>query len=100
VPAGAFGPRTAAAVTILHGDYHLSDRTLLGLLHDLFALPISLGSVVALQQEGSAALAPVSDAIHTAVQQQDRCNIDETSWKEAGKRRWLWTMVTAIASFC
>ena len=30
--------------------------------------------------------------------QHDRCNIDETSWKEAGKRRWLWTMVTAIAT--
>jgi hypothetical protein len=51
------------------------------LLHEFFALPISLGSVVALQQQGSAALAPVSDAIHLAVQQQDRCNIDETSSK-------------------
>jgi transposase len=69
------------------------------LLHDFFALPISLGSVVALQQQGSAALAPVYDAIHTAGEQTDRCNIDQTSWKEAGKRRWLWTMVTAIATF-
>ena len=99
VPPGAFGSRTAAAVTILHGDYHLSDRMLPRLLHDFFGLPISLGSVVALQQTGSAALAPIYDAIHLAVQQQDRCNIDETSWKEAGKRRWLWTMVTAIATF-
>jgi transposase len=98
-PKGAFGSRTAAAVTILHGDYHLSDRMLPRLLHEFFGLPISLGSVVALQQEGSAALAPVYDAIHTAGEQQDRCNIDETSWKEAGKRRWLWTMVTAIATF-
>src|SRR5215475_4148480 len=58
VPPGAFGPRTAAAITILHGDYHLSDRNLPRLLHDFFGLPISLGSVVALQQTGSAALAP------------------------------------------
>ena len=99
VPPGAFGPRTAAAVTILHGDYHLRDRNLPRLLADFFGLPISLGSVVALQQTGSAALAPVYAAIHTAVQHQDRCNIDETGWKEAGKRRWLWTMVTAIATF-
>jgi transposase len=99
VPKGAFGPRTAAAVTILHGDYHLSDRKLARLLADFFGLPLSLGSVVALQQEGSAALAPVYSAIHTAVQHQDRCNIDETGWKEAGKRRWLWTMVTAVATF-
>jgi transposase len=99
VPKGAFGPRTAAAVTILHGDYHLSDRNVARLLADFFGLPLSLGSVVALQQTGSAALAPVYTAIHTAVQQQERCNIDETGWKEAGKRRWLWTMVTVIATF-
>jgi transposase len=99
VPKGAFGPRTAAAVTILHGDYHLSDRAVSRLLHDFFALPLSLGSVVNLQQEGSAALETVYTAIHTAVQQHQRCNIDETGWKEAGKRRWLWTMVTAVATF-
>jgi transposase len=99
VPPGAFGPRTAAAVTILHGDYHLSDRAVLRRLHDFFGLPLSLGSVVSLQQEGSAALEKVYTAIHTAVQQQQRCNIDETGWTEAGKRRWLWTMVTAVATF-
>jgi transposase len=99
VPPGAFGPRSAAAVTILRGDYHLSDRNLARLLADFFGLPLSLGSVVRLQQTGSVALAPVYEAIHTAVQQQNRCNIDETSWKEAGKRRWLWTMVTAVATF-
>jgi transposase len=86
-------------VTVLHGDYHLSDRNVARLLADFFGLPLSLGSVVALQQSGSAALAPVYCAIHTAVQQQERCNIDETGWKEAGKRRWLWTMVTLIATF-
>jgi transposase len=99
VPLGTFGPRTAATVTMLHGEYHLSARAIPRLLHDLFQLPISLGSVVTLQQLGSAALAPVHTAIHTIVQQTDRGNIDETSWKEAGKPCWLWTMVTAIATF-
>lgn len=99
VPPGAFGPRVAAAVTLLHGDYHLSDRTVPRLLADFFGLPLSLGSVVTLQQVGSAALEKVYDTIHTVVQQQERCNIDETSWKENGKRRWLWTMVTAVATF-
>jgi transposase len=98
VPAGAFGPRTAGAIAVLHGDYHLSDRLVPRLLHEFFGLPLSLGSVVEMQQTASAALKPVYEAIHTAVQQQDRCNIDETGWKEAGKRRWLWTMVTTIAS--
>jgi transposase len=98
VPPGAFGPRTAAAIAVLHGDYHLSDRLLPRLLSEFFGLPLSVGSVVDLQQTASTALQPVYETIHTAVQQQDRCTIDETSWKEAGKRRWLWTMVSAIAT--
>jgi transposase len=98
VPPGAFGPRTAAAIAVLRGDYHLSDRLLPRLLHEFFGMPIALGSVVSLQQVASTALAPIYETIHTAVQQQDRCNVDETGWKEAGKRRWLWTMVTAIAT--
>jgi hypothetical protein len=97
-PRGYPGPRTAAAIAVLHGDYHLSDRLVPHLLHEFFGLPLSVGSVVDMQQTASAALKPVYETIHTAVQQQDRCNLDETSWKEAGKRRWLWTMVTTIAT--
>lgn len=99
VPPGAFGPRTAATIALLHGDYHLSDRLVSRLLAEFFGMPISLGSVVEMQQTASAALQPVYETIHTALLQQDRCNIDETGWKEAGKRRWLWTMVSTIATF-
>ncbi|HWQ15816.1 MAG TPA: transposase [Roseiflexaceae bacterium] len=99
MPPGAFSPRIAAAITVLHGDYYLSDRNVARLREEFFGLKLSLGSVVALQQAGSAALAPVYEAIHSAVLQQQRCNIDETGWKEGGKRRWLWTMVTSVATF-
>lgn len=98
VAPGAFGSRVAAAVAILHGDYHLSHRAVERLLLDFFGLPISLGSVVSLQAVSSNALAPIYAEVQTAVQQTAYCNIDETSWKEAGKRRWLWTMVTAVAT--
>jgi transposase len=43
---------------MLHGRYRLSDREIPALLQDLFALPISLGSLVDLQQTVSAAIAP------------------------------------------
>jgi transposase len=98
VPPGAFGPRTASAIAVLHGDYHLSDRLLVRLFCEFFGLPICLGAVVDLQQESSAALAAVYQEVSSAAHLQDRAYIDETSWKEGGKRRWLWTMVTAIAT--
>jgi transposase len=81
-----------------HGRYRISDREIPHLLHDFAGLPISLGSVVDLQQTMSAALAPVYSDIQTTVQQQPHVNMDETGWKEAGKRRWLWVVVSAVAT--
>jgi len=98
VPPGAFGPRVAAFASLLHARYRVSDRETGEFLGDGFGLPISSGSVVALQQEMSAALAPLSSDIQALVQQQCVANVDETGWKEAGARRWLWVAVTAVAT--
>jgi transposase len=98
VPPGSFGPRTAATVSMLHGRYRISDREIPHLLDDLFNLPISVGSVVDLQQTSSTALAPIYSDIQMTVQQQLHVNMDETGWKEAGKRRWLWVVVSTVAT--
>jgi transposase len=98
VPPGAFGPRVAAFASLLHARYRLSDRETGDLLGDGFGLPISLGSVVALQQDMCAALEPVATAVQRVVQQQAVANVDETGWKEAGARRWLWVAVTRVAT--
>lgn len=96
VPPGSFGPRIAASVALLHGRYRISDREIPQLLYDFFKLPLSLGSVVDLQHQCSQALAPVYTAIQTTVQQQPSVNMDETGWKEAGKRCWLWVVVSTV----
>ena len=98
VPPGSFGPQVAATVAMLHGRYRLSDREIPALLDDLFGLPISLGSVVDLQQTVSVALAPVYTAIQQVVQQQAHVHMDETGWKEARQRRWLWVVVSTVAT--
>jgi len=101
LPPGAFGPRVAATMALLHGRYRISHREVVDLLHALYGLPISLGSVVNLQGAVSAALKPVFDEVQTAVQRAPALNVDETGWKQAGKRHWLWTVVTACATlFC
>jgi len=98
VPPGGFGPRAAAVVSMLHGRYRISQREVVNLLADLLHFPLSLGSVVTLQTTVSTALAPIYAAIQTHVQAAPVANVDETGWKEAGKRRWLWVMVTALAT--
>ena len=101
VPPRAFGPRVAATVALFHGRYRISHREVVDLLHTLYNLPISLGSVVNLQGEVSVALAPVFDEVQEAVAAAPSINVDETGWKQAGKSLWLWTVVSALATlFC
>jgi hypothetical protein len=59
---------------------------------------VSVGSVGALEQVVSAALAtPVAEAAKY-VQRQPVRNADETSWPEKSQRRWLWISATPLVT--
>jgi transposase len=90
----------AALIGVLRGDYHLSDQQSRQMLADLYGLDVSDGSVVALQGVVSDALAKPYQTLHTHIQQAAVVNVDETGWKECGKRRWLWVVVTQAATLC
>jgi transposase len=94
----AFGPRLAAVLGYLQGSHHLSHRGLEEVSEVVFGVPLSLGSVTALQEQLSAALLPAHDEIAFQVRQAAAKNVDETGWKQAGKKRWLWAAVTATAA--
>ena len=96
--AHAFGPRLAAALSYLSGCPYASKRGLAAVVEDLFGLPISLGTVAALQQQTSQALQPAHQEIARVVQQAEVKHVDETGWKQAGQKRWLWVAVTATAA--
>ncbi len=98
VPPGSFGPHLVALVALLHGRYRLSTREVALLLDDLWQIPLSLGSVPALYQIASSALAPVYSEVQSAVQDQAVANVDETSWKESHQQRYLWVAVTVVAT--
>jgi transposase len=90
-----FGPHLTAVVAVLTGRYRLSKREAAQCLTDLFGVDLCVGSVCALEQAMSAALAPVVDEAQTAVQQAPVANLDETGWRQGRKRAWVWTVVTA-----
>lgn len=98
VPPGAFGPHLVALIALLHGRYRLSVRETSALLADLFGLPVGVGSIPALCQQTSTALAAPYQEIATQVAAQPVANVDETGWKQAGQRRWLWVAVTALGT--
>jgi transposase len=93
-PSGQDGPRLKAASVLLTGAYHLSKAKAARLLNDLFSIPLCAGQVCATEAEVGQQLKPVVDELLAAARQQP-ANIDETSM---GRRRWLWVMVTAVAT--
>ncbi len=100
LPAGAFGPRLEAAVATLSVRNRISRRDLAELCAELFGCPVSVGALDAICQRVSAALAEAHRELHAAVKDAPLVNGDETGWKQAGGRRWLWGGVTpTLAAF-
>jgi transposase len=93
-PAGQDGPRLRAACVLLTGAYRLSKSKAARWLTDLFAIPLCAGQVCATEAEVGKQLQPVVDELLAAARPQPT-NVDETSM---GRRRWLWVMVTAVAT--
>jgi transposase len=98
VPAGAFGPRLQATVAVLTGRYRLSRREVVGVCTDVLGAPLAVGSVDHLCHATAAALAAPVAELEQAVQQAPYAHADETGWREAGQRRWLWVVVTTLAT--
>ena len=98
VPPGAFGARVVALVGLLHGRYRLSIRECLAVLLDVYGLPISPGAVADLCQVLRQALATAYTESQEAAATSSASNVDETGWRQAGKRCWLWVMVSAAST--
>lgn len=98
VPPGAFGPRVQATVALLSGRYRLSRREVADLCRELLGAPLAVGSVDHLCQATGTALAEPVAQLERAVQAAAVANADETGWKRAGQRGWLWVVVTAMAT--
>ncbi len=98
LPEGAFGPRLTAMGSLLHGRFRLSMRDTTEVFADLFGVPLGPGSVSTLCQEVPTALDEPYEQVRAHVETETHANVDETGWKQAGERRWLWVAVTALCT--
>lgn len=94
-----FGPRLVAMLSYLSGCQHVSTRGLEEVVETLLGVRLSLGTVISLQQQMSQALAVPHQNLGEEVRAASRKNVDETSWKQNGQKRWLWVAVTATTVF-
>jgi transposase len=91
----SIGPRLGATLSYLSGSPHVSKRGLEEICETVFQVPMSLGTIGNLEQEMSAALQTAHAAAQQVVQQARVKYVDETGWKQAGAKRWLWGAATA-----
>jgi transposase len=98
VLAHCIGPRLTGVIGYLTGDQGMSKRGVEELVEHVFGVPLGLGTVSNLEQEMSAALAAAHTEATDAVRDALVKNVDETGWKENGKKRWLWLAATKLVA--
>jgi transposase len=92
------GPRLTATLSFLSAVLHASKRGIEEFAETVLRVPIALGTVSNLEQEMSAALAVAHSEAQQAVQAAPAKNVDETGWKQAGVKCWLWGAATALVA--
>jgi transposase len=97
VPRGGFGPRLRAVLALLAGSYRLGKRPIQRLAADLLGLPISTGMISKLERQCAADLAAPVAELADAIPDAPVVGIDETSWRQAREKSWLWVTVTSFA---
>jgi transposase len=95
VPSGTYGPRVQATVALYTGSYRLSKRLTQQAMDEVFGVPMSVGTVSQLEQATTAAVAAPVEEARTYVSEQAVAHLDETSWRQGGKRAWLWVAVAS-----
>jgi transposase len=98
IRARSVGPRLTAALSYFAGCHGVSKRGLEEICEAMFQAPIALGTIANLEQEMSAALAPAHQEAIEAVRQASVKYVDETGWKQAGRKRWLWAAATTTVA--
>ncbi len=90
VPRERFGARLQGAVATLAAGFRLSRRQVVDLCSELFGAEIAVGTVDAIVQRSGGALREPQKRLCDAVRGASVVCVDETGWKRAGEKSFLW----------
>jgi transposase len=88
------GPRLTAFIGLLTAHNRQSRRLVRDLIWDLFRLRLSIGTVQACWEQLGEATAKPNEELEQALVEAGSLNLDETGWRQWGKRCWLWVATT------
>ena len=90
IPTGSFGPRLHALLSLFAAEFRLAKRPVQRLARSVLGLDISLGMISKLEGQTATVLEPVDAELAEAIRLDTHIHIDETPWKEAGAKAYLW----------
>ncbi len=94
-----FGPGVHAVIAYLMAAHRVTRRGVTEIMGSIFGISISTGAVCNVATRVSEASIPVVGMIKRYIAAATALNIDETGWKDKGKRCYLWTFVALRAVF-
>jgi transposase len=94
-----YGPRFSALIAELSGGHGASRYTVQSFCHSVLEIAISTGAIQKVIDRASAAVAPVYEQIGKRARSEPVNGIDETSWRQSGRLKWLWTMANEKVCF-
>ena len=94
-----YGSRFSALIAELSGTEGLSRQAVQRFCDSVLEVPISVGGIQKVLDRASEAIKPIYEHIGRIARTSRVNGIDETSWFENGKLKWLWTMVNKNACF-
>lgn len=94
-----FGPGVHAVIAYLMAAHRVTRRGITEIMGSIFGISISTGAVCNVAERVSEACVPVGGVIKKYIASALSLNIDETGWKDKGKRCYLWTFVALRAVF-
>jgi len=86
-----FGPCLKAFMVLLTGVFAISRRKAQALLSEM-GIDVAVGSISKAEGQATVALQAPVEAVAEVARAARVANVDETSWKTKGERRWLWVL--------
>jgi transposase len=86
-----------AVIAYLMAAHRVTRRGITEIMGSIFGVSISTGAVCNIAKRVSEASIPVVECIKRYIASATALNIDETGWKDNGKRCYLWTFVALRA---
>lgn len=94
-----YGPRLSAVIAELSGTHGESRHLVKDFCQSVLGFHISTGAIQNIIDRVSTAIEPLYNTIGELTRKAAVNGVDETSWFQSGKLKWLWTMVNDAAAY-